>query len=83
MNVFIVEFQHRNGSELWAAKSRGLAELLIRTVQAHIFNESHEEEWKLKDAQENWPAYSGDTEFFIITEVPLIDTEEAAKKARA
>lgn len=83
MNAFIVEFQHRNGSELWAATSRGLAELLVRTVQTHIFNENHEEDWTLKNAQENWAEYSGDTEFFIITEVPLMDTAEAVKKARA
>ncbi|GAF73881.1 unnamed protein product [marine sediment metagenome] len=81
--IFIVEFQHKHGSELWAAATESLAELLIRTVQAHIFKERGEEGWWLKDAQEDWTGYSGGTEFFNITEAPLMDTAEAAKRARA
>ena len=56
MNVFIVEFQHRNGSEFWCVKSSSLADLLIDTVQEHIFKARGEPDWTFEEAQENWAA---------------------------
>jgi hypothetical protein len=83
MTVWIVEFDHKHGTEIWAASDEKLAEEIVRTVKKHLFREYGDDTWTLKKAMDDWTAFSGGSEYFRINEVPLISTLEAAKKAKA
>jgi len=82
MMVWVIEFDHQNGTEIWVAKSRSLADAIVAAVQKRTFDERPPEPmWTLSEAMNNWSEYSGDTEFFRINEVTLIDTTKEADKA--
>jgi len=83
MNVWIVEFDHKHGTEIWAAKNEALANEIVRVVKTRLFREYGEDQWALKEALDNWTEFSGGNEYFRINEVSLVDTPEAAKKAQA
>lgn len=82
MMVWVVEFDHQSGTQIWVAKSRSLADAIVASVQKNIFKERDRDyDWSLANAMANWSEYSGDTEFFRINEVTLIDTTKEADKA--
>lgn len=82
MTVWVIEFDHQDGTEIWVATSKSIADAVVKEVQRNIFNKRDPDHlWTLKRASEDWPEYSGHTEFFRINEVSLLDTVEAAKKA--
>ena len=87
MKIFIVEFDHKHGTELWAASSQFVAEAIVKSVKPAIFKEregdDEEDIWTLWKALEDWTEYSGGSEYFRITEVPLIAQIEDAEKAKA
>ncbi len=82
MTVWVVEFDHQDGLEIWVATSDEVAQALVAAVQQRIFkSRDPEDAWPFYKAKENWSEYSGNTEFFRINEVSLVDTAEAARKA--
>jgi len=83
MTVWIIEFDHKHGTEFWAAKDEKLAHDIVRAVKTHLFHEYGEVGWTLKKALADWTEFSGGREYFRVGEVPLISTPEAAKNAKA
>lgn len=82
MTVWVVEFDHQSGTEIWVAISSILADAVVTSVQKRTFEGRHPDpDWTLAEAMANWSEYSGDTEFFRINEVSMIDTTEKADKA--
>ena len=77
MKVFIVEYEHKHGTDTWAAKTKELAEESIRAMQRNWYremsNESDPQEMTLEEALSDWTTFSGHTEYFRINEVTLIE----------
>ena len=78
--IFIVEYQHKHGSDFWAANSLEVAEEIIQKAQKDIFKEYNDEGWTLENAMKNWFEFSGHSEAFMIHEVSLIKTKNEARK---
>lgn len=74
--VFVVEFDHEHGTEVWVASTRILAERIVRIVKTGLYLEhfafDETEGWTVENAIENWSEFTGNAEFFRITEKPLI-----------
>lgn len=84
MNVFVVQFDHKYGTEIWVAKTEALANEIVRSVKTRIFREHDEDDhWPLEKALSNWTEYTGGGECFSVNEVPLIEDIQRAREAQA
>ena len=80
--IHIVEHDHGDGIDLWAATTKNLANVIIDVITKERYDRrcASDADISLEDARADWWKFTGETECFHIRELKVIDNIHDALK---